>query len=56
MTGRWGSLRIDAEVDVVKEGEARGGWLAAGVECLVAVRPVTLYLLVNNLLWGWCLR
>ena len=56
MIGRWRRLRIDAEVDVVKEGEARGGWLAAGVECLVAVRPVTLCLLVNSLLWGWCLR
>ena len=56
MIGRWMRLHIDVEVDVVKEGKARGGWLAAEVECLVAVRPVTLCLLVNSLLWGWYLQ
>ena len=54
MIGRWRRLHIDVEVDVVKEGKARGGWLA--VECLVAVRPVTLCLLVNSSLWGWFLQ
>ena len=56
MIGRWRKLRIDAGLDVVGEGEARGGLLAAEVECLVAVRPVTLCFLVSSLLWGWCLR
>ena len=56
MLVRWRRLRIDVEVDVVKEGKARGGWLAAEVERLVAVRPVTLSLFVNSLLWGWFLQ